>query len=272
MPENFLDWIDLRSTVRPPPWEPPTTCLDWAHEERGPLLVVAGDQEKRDLLYQQVGAVHVDPKDTWVDVLFPGFLANRLSKIRSIGSITPHEWDILWNLITVDELHLDITLQDLVDQGKLYTRIHKVLTEARQRLDENGEIKPVVQALGRWLTEGQLEEPYGQALLGMKGPNRIPAPYERFDALFFLATLSSVNALLSPTILVLDGLEGILNHYHRKGLAKELVDLCLAIDRWSRMGSPFKFVFGLANEKVIASLGRIYAPLTACLNDRLCLV
>jgi hypothetical protein len=272
MSEDFLDWTDLRSTVRPPPWAPPATCLDWAHEERGPLLVVAGDQEKRDLLYQQVGAVHVEPKNTWGDVLFTGFLANRLSKLRSIGSITPHEWDILWNLITVDELHLDLTLQDLVDQGKLYTRIHRVLTEARQRLDENSEVKPVVQALGRWLTEGQLEELYGQALLGMKGPNRMPAPYERFDALFFLATLSSGNALLAPTILVLDGLEGILSHYHRKGLAKELVDLCMAIDRWSRMGSPLKFVFGLADEAAVTGLGKVYSPLASYLNDRLCLV
>jgi hypothetical protein len=272
MSEDFLNWIDLRSTVRPPPWVPPTTCLDWAQEERGPLLVVAGDQEKRDLLYQQIGAVQVEPKDLWVDTLFTGFLANKLSKLRAIGSITPHEWDLLWNLITVDELHLDLTLQDLVDQGKLYTRIHRILIEARQQLDENNEVRPVVQALGRWMAEGQLEEPYGQALLGMKGPNRMSAPYERFDALFFLATLSSSNALLAPTILVLDGLEGILSHYHRKGLAKELVDFCLAIDRWARIGSPLKFVFGLANEKVITSLGRIYAPLMACLNDHLCLV
>ena len=272
MSDDFLDLIDLRSTVRPPPWEPPSTCLEWAQEGRGPLLVVAGDQEKRDLLYQQIGALYVDPKDTWHEAFFTGFLANRLSKLRALGSITPHDWDILWNLITVDDVHLDPSLQDLVDQGKLYTKIHKVLTEARQRLDENVEVKPVVQALGKWLTEGTLEEPYGQALLGMKGPNQMPVPYERFDALFFITTLCSYNGLLGPTILVLDGLEGILGHYHRKGLAKELVDLCLAIDRWARMGSPLKFVFGLSDDKAVTNLGKIYPPTAACLNNHLCMV
>jgi hypothetical protein len=268
----FLDWIDLRSTIHPPPWEPPATCLEWAHEDRGSLLVVAGDQEKRDLLYHQVGALHVEPKDTWQDKLFTGFLADRLSKLRSIGSIVPHEWDLLWNLITVDEIHFDPSLQDLVNQGKLYARINNVLNEARSRLDENVEVKPVVKALGKWLSVGQLEEMYDQSLLGMRGPNLMPVPYERFDALFFLVTLSSLNGLLAPTVLVLDGLEGILGHYHRKGLAKELVDLCMAIDRWSRMGCPLKFIFGLSEENSVTQLGKVYGPLGAYLGERLNLV
>lgn len=271
MTQDLFDLV--RSTVRPPPWAPPTNCLDWAREERGPLLVVAGDQTKRDALYHQVGACQISPKDTWQEVGFTGFLAHRLSKLRSLGSIIPHEWDLIWNLVTVDVVHLDITLQDLVDQGGLFRRLYRALLTIRQSLDSNSsDVGTAVRAFGKWLSEGKLDNPYDQTLLGLKGPNQMPAPYERFDACLFVATLSSLNALLGPTILVLDGLEGILQHHHRKGLTRALADLFLAIDRWARLGCPIKVILGLSDEAAVASLTQAHPPLGAYLSSRLCLI
>lgn len=271
MSQDLFDF-DLRVTVRPPPWEPPTDCIDWAQGEHGPLLVIAGAQDRRDTLYRQVKAVHVNPKETWCEGYFTGFLADRLSKLRSLGSIIPHEWDLIWNLVTVDEVHLDFTLQDFVDHGKLFTRLYHALMEIRKRLEDDTEVSSAVRAFGQWLAKGKVEALYDQTLLGLKDSGQMLVPYERFDACFFLATLATVNALLGPTILVVDGLEGILMNHHRKALAKELMDLCLSIDRWARLGCPIKFVLGFTEERSITHLGRVYAPLAHQLNSKLCTI
>jgi hypothetical protein len=177
-------------------------------------------------------------------------LTRRLSKVRSIGSIIPHEWDLLWNLLTLETLVVEDPLRLLVDQGHLITEAFKAIWEARFRLEEGQEVQDAVSAISNWMTGAPLDVAQ-RKFLGQLGIVSEPSTtFERLDLMFFLVALAKQNELVSRTVFIFDGLERavVQGVSRRKAFYKECFDFCIAAERWSRLGAPIGFIFGYSKE------------------------
>lgn len=250
---------EMRYSHRPgsihPKWDPKLPKLqDWVDKigkEPSPILLVEGPTFSHRLtIYRMVKTIQDKLSDTWIEQGIVNNLTQRAQKVRSIGSITPHDWDLLWNLLTLETLEINEPVRTLVDQGHLCTELFKALWEARFRLDEGQEVKTFVQAISKWMTAETLT-PQQKGLLGSLGiQHSVETTYERLDVLFFLITLAHQNDLLSNLIFVLDGLDKVVTQGvgQRKLLLKELFDFCIAAERWSRLGAPIGFMLGYSAE------------------------
>jgi len=261
-------WADLcppdserRRSQRPgaikPSWEPDIDRVKkWVSgvgvNPTTPIILIEGPTPThRSTIYRLTKTVQDDLSGNWLETGLVSNLTERLSKVRSVGSIIPHDWDILWNLLTLEELKVeDGPVRTLVDQGHLFTEGFKAIWEARFRLEEGQELQTFVSTLSRWLTAAPLS-PEEKDLLGTLGvENELETVYERLDMLFFLATLARQNDLLFPTVLVVDGIERMLTQgtSKRRELLKEFSDFVMTAERWARLGSPLGFMLGYSNE------------------------
>ncbi len=266
-PTSELPWTDMRSSdnerrasQRPgslrPSWDPPAIdrLQEWASrvgQDPSPVLLVEGPTPThRATLYRLTKTVQDDLSDSWLTEGLVQNLTHRLSKVRAIGSIIPHEWDLLWNLLTLETLEVEDPLRLLVDQGHLITEAFRAIWEARFRLDEGREVKDVVSALSKWMTCGELD--VGQRkLLTELGITREPSStFERLDLLFFILALAKQNELVTSTVFVFDGLDRVtrLGIGRRRAFYKELFDFSVAAERWARLGAPIGFMLGYSKD------------------------
>jgi hypothetical protein len=214
------------------------------------LLVEGPTPTHRSTIYRLTKTVQDDLSDSWLTEGLVANLTHRISKVRAIGSIIPHEWDLLWNLLTLENLVVEDSLRLLVDQGHLITEAFRAIWEARFRLDEGREVKDVVAALSSWMTCGPLDAPQRE-LLTQLGITREPGTtFERLDMLFFLLALAKQNELVTQTVFVFDGLDRAvrLGIGKRKQFYKELYDFSVAAERWARLGAPIGFILGYAKD------------------------
>lgn len=265
---------ERRPSVRPasirPNWNPPNidTLKEWVDgvgTSDSPILLVEGPTPAhRAAVYRLAKTLQDDKSAAWVEQGVVENLTERLSKVRAIGSIIPHEWDLLWNLLTLEQLEVEEPVRSLIDQGHLFTEFFKAIWEARFQLNEGKDIKPFVTALSRWMTAAPLDSSQKE-LLGQLGIEReLETTFERLDMLFFLVALAKQNELISQLVFVLDGLEKVasLGVSPRRQRSKELLDFFLVADRWARLGAPIGFLLGYSNEhRPLDSLERSNAKL-----------
>ncbi len=237
-------------------WVPPDIdhLKKWASSvgsDARPLLLIEGPTPThRASVYRLTKTAQDEMAGKWLERGLVANLTDRISKLRCVGSIIPHEWDLLWNLLTLEQLEVEGPVRDLIDQGDLFTQAFKAIWEARFRLDEGRELQTFVSTLARWMTASKLTEE-DRVLLGSLGlENELETTFERLDLLFFLVTLARQNELLYPTVLAIDGLERMVTQgaSKRKESLKELYDFCVAAERWGRLGSPLGFMLGYSNE------------------------
>lgn len=271
-------WDDVRpsgrASQRPgslrPNWDPPDIdkLTAWAAkvgEDPSSILLIEGPTPAhRMALYRLTKTDQDDLSDAWLDEGLVANLTHRLSKMRAIGSIIPHEWDLLWNLLTLETLDIEDPVRILVDQGHIITEMFKAIWEARFRLDEGREVKDVVSAISNWMTASPISGEQRQ-LLGSLGITREPSTvYERLDLLFFLVALAKQNDLVDRAVFVFDGLEKLVTQgiSRRKAALKETFEFCVAAERWARLGAPVGFLFGYSGEhKPIEAIGRAHSKL-----------
>lgn len=247
--DDTLPDSERRPSSIHPVWEPDLARVDsWVSsvgsETATPILLVEGPSSAhRWALYKIATAA---PVEGWADQGLVNALTERLSKTRATGSITPHQWDLLWNLLTVSDLEVQGSLRMLVDQGLSISEAFKGIWEARFRLDEGQDLQSFVNLISRWMTAAELSSEERSLLGGLGIENEPDSPFARLDMLFFLATLARQNQLLGPTVFSIDGIEAALmkNPARKKELLKELFDFCIAAERWGRLGSPLGFVLG----------------------------
>lgn len=261
------DWDDVnppdserRPSHRPDPlrssWDPPDIdrVQKWASQigvEPKPIILIEGPTPAhRASVYRLTKTVQDVLADKWDEGGLVQNITARLSKMRCVGSIIPHDWDLLWNLLTIDKLEVEDQVRLLIDQGDIFTQGFKAIWEARFRLDEGREIQTFVTTLSRWMTAAKLTSEE-KTLLGSLGiEHELETTFERLDMLFFLATLAHQNEMLYPTVLVIDGIERMTTQgaTKRKTTLKEFYDFLIAADRWGRIGSPLGFMLGYSNE------------------------
>jgi hypothetical protein len=188
--------------------------------------------------------------NSWVKEGLTQDLTHRISKVRAIGSIIPHEWDLLWNLLTLENLVVEDPLRMLVDQGHLVTQFFKSLWEARFRLDEGREVREVVQALSNWMTSAPLDDAQREQLTQLGVTRKPVTTIERLDMLFFLLALAKQNDLVEQLVFVFDGLDQAVRQGigKRRQFYKELADFVLAAERWARLGAPIGFMLGYSKD------------------------
>lgn len=273
---------ERRASVRPssirPSWDPPDVdkTVSWASNlgtgVRPILLVEGPTPTHRATIYRLTKTAQDKLAQEWVEQGVVENLTARFAKVRTLGSIIPHEWDLLWNLLTLEKLHTEDPIRTLIDQGHLLTEAFRSIWEARFRLEEGTEVKNFVRVLSRWMTAQPLDTSERQ-LLGTLGVKHEPkTTIERLDMLFFLASLAKQNELVTNIVFIFDGLEraATLGVSRRRELLKELHDFCLTADRWARLGSPIGFMFGYSNEhKALDSIERSNAKLGSKLRSYL---
>lgn len=258
-----------------PAWDPDVDKVkDWvakvgSNPERPIILVEGPTPAHRASVYRLTRTVQEASSELWLEQGIVVNLTDRFAKERAIGSIIPHQWDILWNLLTLDSLEVEDQMHLLVDQGGIFTEAFRAIWEARFRLDEGRELKNFVDLLSRWMTSSPLSSEERQLLgeLGVK--SEIETTYERLDLLFFLVTLAHQNELIGTRIVVLDGIDRLLmmGVAKRKAALKELLDFCIVAERWARLGSPLGFILGYSNEHdALESFERSNAKLGAKLR------
>lgn len=251
---------ERRASQRPgslrPSWDPPDIdkLQEWAAkvgQDPSPVLLVEGPTPThRATIYRLTQGLQGDLTDSWLkEGLLPS-LTHRISKMRAIGSIIPHEWDLLWNLLTLETLVVEDSLRLLVDQGHLITEAFRAIWEARFRLDEGREVKDVVSALSSWMTVSTLDADARRLLSGLGITREPQTTFERLDMLLFLLALAKQNELLTPVIFVFDGLDRAVRQGigKRRQFYKELYDFSVAAERWARLGAPVGFIFGYSKD------------------------
>lgn len=267
---------ERRASQRPgslrPAWDPPDIdkLQEWAAkvgQDPSPVLLVEGPTPAhRAAIYRLTKTVQDDVTDSWLSEGLVANLTHRISKVRATGSIIPHEWDLLWNLLTLETLVVEDSVRMLVDQGHLITEAFRAIWEARFRLEEGREVKDVVSALSSWMTSAPLSSAQREQLTQL-GITREPgSTFERLDMLFFVLALAKQNELVTQTVFVFDGLDRAVRQGigKRRAFYKELHDFTVTAERWARLGAPIGFMFGYSKshdpigviETAVPKLGR----------------
>lgn len=242
------------SSIRPE-WEPNLDLVHtWAkavgtEDKLSPVLLVGGPTPShRATLFRLAGSPSV--VNGWIEKGLVDALTRSFSKARCVGSIIPHEWDILWSLLTLKGLQVEEPVRSLIDQGLIFTEVFKGLWEARFCLNEDCEIKDLVGTLSRWVSADELTDADRKRLGKIGIDHELTTAYERLDILFFLAALAKHNDLTDGLIFIVDELDrAVLQSANRKkSLLRELSEFCLSVDRWNRLGAPIGFMVGYSSE------------------------
>lgn len=266
--EDFDDleecWRDLRPRAQPltAKWHPPPRphVEQWVGglgQKTNPVFSVKGPSPVHRMeVYRWISPmVEVDPckstEEWWHDLW--GYL------VSQVGG--PGPWDLLWNLLDVQEFIVEEPLRGLVDQGFLFTEFYQALWEARFLLQESAPgVTDLVEALIRWMTQPELDPEDRKRLGKLRLSRPLQSDGERLDMLFFLLALAGQNGTIKPVVVVLDelGKATLAGQQTRRKVLADLLQLVLAAERWNRLGAAFGLVVGFS-PGVLTSL-RKYNP------------
>lgn len=237
-------WEAVRTVTSESP-ERATGVQEWAYREKAPLLLV-GERYKNHLeayVETKDPAFNTERSSEWIWEGLGGNICQRLSRVHPVGTAEV-SWALLRGLLTIDILAIFDPIRPLVDQGLLYTEVFRTIWEARFLLDEGYDLETLVEVLAEWVSSSSLPE-RSEVLLERLKINRGLSAGERLDVLFFLTTLARQNDHLPRIVFLLQDLDKAFTQgsAKRKGIVKELESFNFSLDRWSRLGSPCKFLF-----------------------------
>lgn len=249
-------WRDIRPRAQSltSSWHPPPRRLveEWATtlgSKTNPLLAVKGPS-----------LLHRMEVYRWICPGEPGEWLGSPREYLSARTAGPN-WNLLWDLLDVQDFVVEEPLRGLIDQGFLFTEFYQALWEARFLLQESTlGVGALVEALIRWMTLTELGAEDRKLLGRLRLSRPLQSDEERLDTLFFLLALARQNGTMEPTVVVFDELgkavrAGVATR--RKVLA-ELLKLVSAAERWNRLGAAIGIVVGF-EPGVLTSLRR-YNP------------
>jgi hypothetical protein len=220
------------------------------------------------------------PKTTeWLAGNVAGHFMDRI-RLLSMPSIAkgvmapwyPHvegEWELLWNLIAVEEFIVDDPLRQMIDKPfYLVHDVHRMLWEARFLAREHSSLQPTEALMvhfTRWITGEPLGDE-GRKALASIGINRLISSHtERLDVVCFLLSLACQNGLLERAIFLFDDLEHALQP-NKRSVLRQLRDLLDCGRRWARIGgSPLGILIGFTGSRTDLQLLAKYN--TVLMND-----
>jgi hypothetical protein len=281
MPDPNLDleafWAELRPGLKSPSEKPesserevaPWVC-SWAStvgQGASPILVLGESDRKQLEVYESIE----DPAyasmnaSKWVTTGLVANLTQRISKLKMKGSLIPHDWDLIWSLLTLSDVNIERNdaLRALLDQGSMFTEAFRAIWEAKFLFNEGQIVAHVVDLLSKWVSNEALTSEDRELLGQLKVTHEVTTPSGRLDVLFMLMTLANQNDLLDRLVLPLEGLDKILGLglVTRKVALEELYEFFLAADRWARLGSPVGFIFTYTRPDTLEQLGRSHRKL-----------
>lgn len=176
-------------------------------------------------------------------------------------------WELLWNLIAVEEFVVEDSLRQLIDKPfYLVHDVHRAIWEARFLAREHatlGATEDLLVILDRWLMGDPLGDD-GRRVLSSLGIKRlITKDAERLDVACFLLSLACQNGLLERAIFLFDDLEHALQP-NKRSMLRQLRDVLDAGRRWTRLGSnPLGVVLGFTGSQTDLQLLTKYNPTLA---------
>jgi len=222
-------------------------------------------------LYGLTGALQDAPDKHWVT---EGLINNMTRRIASLSG--SYEWDLLWRLLSLEDLDVSGSQRLLIDQGHLITEMFKMIWEARFLLNEGQEVSSVVLSTLNWMTshtsEGSQQALIDRLFLSSLDVTLKPTTnHDRLDLLFFLISLAQQNGLVGNVVLVLDGLDRILlDDSTIQARLNEMFDVCLTSERWSRLGTHVGLIIGYSSGRVLNAVKKLHPRLETRLRS--CLV
>ncbi len=162
-------------------------------------------------------------------------------------------WELLWNLIAVEEFIVEEPLRQLIDKPfYLVHDVHRALWEARFLAREHPNLGPVqgfMMHFDRWLMGDPLGDEGRKALAALGIKRLITKDSERLDVACFLLALACQNGLLERSVFLFDDLEHALQP-NKRSMLRQLHDLLESGRRWARLGSnPLGILIGFTGSK-----------------------
>lgn len=173
-------------------------------------------------------------------------------------------WELLWNLIAVEEFVVEEPLRQLIDKPfYLVHDVHRAIWEARFLAREHATLdatEGLMVIIDRWLMGEPLGDD-GRRVLSTLGIKRlITKDAERLDVACFLLSLACQNGLLERSIFLFDDLEHALQP-NRRSMLRQLRDLLDTGRRWARLGSnPLGVVLGFTGTQTDLQLLTKFNP------------
>jgi hypothetical protein len=281
MAAEDLDLEECWKDIRPPraqsltaTWHPPLKqdIEQWVLglPTSSPLLAIKGPTPMHRMeVYRWICSVAGEETCRDVEDWLP---APRDHLVRCISSLKAGgPWNLLWELLDVQDFVVEEPLRGLVDQGFLFTEFYQALWETRFLLREsNPDVESLANALIHWMTEPELS-PKDRQLLGRLRLSRpLQSDEERLDTLFFLLALARQNGAIGPAVVVFDGLERAVRQGQqaRRQTLADLLKLVSAAERWGRLGKALGLVMGFESG-VLSSLRRYNPKLSKKVSDGL---
>jgi hypothetical protein len=166
---------------------------------------------------------------------------------------TSGAWELIWNLIAVEEFIVEEPLRQLIDKPfYLVHDVHRALWEARFLAREHLDLGPVQSFMlyfDRWLMGEPLGDEGRKALASLGIKRLITKDSERLDVACFLLSLACQNGLLERSVFLFDDLEHALQP-NKRSMLRQLHDLLESGRRWARLGSnPLGILIGFTGSK-----------------------
>lgn len=188
--------------------------------------------------------------DSWLE---DGLVTQVIGHFRDVKTTVPRKpyWDLVWQLFSLKTLESQGSVKLFLDQGSNYHETFFAVWGGRYNYEEG----LFIHSLTKWMI-GEKLAPEELDLVRSLGLNEVQNAFDRINLLFFLIALAYQNQLLKPYVLVLDGLEALEGHSNQTQLLTELFDVCLAAERWSRIGSPLTVRLEMASPVKVLHLFR----------------
>jgi hypothetical protein len=145
-----------------------------------------------------------------------------------------YEW--LWGLVVADELILDDTLQNMVDQPHyLVHEVYRALWELRFRAKEEGtpKVQEDFKQMVRWLN-GTRRRMDDEVLSRLQMTRWVTSTQERFDVWMFLLSLAKQSDLLTRVLFFAGEAHRVCQRKRRARL-RELYTLMGIVARWNKI-------------------------------------
>jgi hypothetical protein len=271
MPDTRLDedWEDLIPKPKSgrgapvkvsPGMQPPLDkVLYWAHApyedtQRSYVVFASQDLDLRLKVYREVKKVpshastHIVRLRDWIgDGLLKSFQdsIDRIVLTPEAQQLSRAEWgdkwvqfnpNLLWGLIAANELSMDDTLQDMVDQSHyLVHEVYRALWELRFRAREEGPLSVAadLKLMVRWLN-GSWQRLSDDDVDRLQVTRRVTSAQERFDVWLFLMSLAKQSGLLTRVLFFIGEAHRICRRKRRAKL-RELYALMNIVSRWNKI-------------------------------------
>lgn len=269
------DEMNFRRPGTLPKWTPSSVrrVHAWVtklSEGGSPFLTVAAPSQLRtqtyELCYTVPGLEVLGSPDSGQDWLTKGVVNDLTQEVRGL---TGRPWGLVWDLLAVNDFLVEEPLRSLIDQGFGFTSLFKALWEARFLLKEarKPEALSLLGAVLRWICALDLTPQQQTELEKVHVERELESVQERMDMLLFLLALGYQNGLNDRTVLVLDGLEQLVRvgSERRKERFRELGEITMAFERWSKLGSATGILLGVDSVESVTTL----APYNDRFGDKL---